>query len=51
MTKIESKKASTVVRIESDQLSSFKAALNSALRDLTVVESATKAVGKVDRKI
>jgi tRNA threonylcarbamoyladenosine modification (KEOPS) complex Pcc1 subunit len=41
--KITTTKSSTTVRIESDGLSSLKAALNSALRDLTVVEAASKA--------
>lgn len=41
--KITAKGQSTIVKVESEDISSFRAAINSALRDLTVIESTSKA--------
>lgn len=50
VTKISGTGSSTTARIEAGDMPSFKATLNSVLRDLTVVESVEKAVGKGPRK-
>jgi tRNA threonylcarbamoyladenosine modification (KEOPS) complex Pcc1 subunit len=42
--------AKTTIKIVADDMSSFRATVNSVLRDLTVVESVSKAAGKTRGK-
>jgi tRNA threonylcarbamoyladenosine modification (KEOPS) complex Pcc1 subunit len=49
-TRISQQARSTSVRIEAPDMPSFKATVNSVLRDLTVVGSVAKAADRQQRK-